>query len=249
MSEGSRIARNDLRLKLMRKRLSKPIQNVAEEREKMDPHNRLSNAIQPPMSSYMLPHGPDPNRSNPSRRILPKGIANDLHQVDSMGTFYSTHNMGGPRVRSPERIFKSSSGLLPPRSYNEMRPKTWRRETEVSRGGWSLSSEVPERSRPRGSTPVTMKTASYAGNLVTRVSPTTGIMQMLPHVVLLFVGLVYVAILFEAMLDQPTQASSYMSHNAFCFSLLYRERNLSLLVASSSHLIWGNMLLVFRQKK
>ncbi|KAJ9135258.1 hypothetical protein P3X46_032464 [Hevea brasiliensis] len=183
---GSQIAQNDLRLKLMHKRLSKKIHNVVEEERKIDPHKKLVKVIHPTtsssVSSYMLPHGPAHDGSKVSRQILPKEIADDMCKVDSLGKFYSYQPIGGLGVRSPDQILKSYSRLSPPGNFNEeIRKVTSLRTPDLSRGGRFLSDEILDASRWTGTPPVIMKASSQAGNLVTRAAPAIGITQTVSH--------------------------------------------------------------------
>ncbi|XP_025012804.1 uncharacterized protein LOC8280587 isoform X4 [Ricinus communis] len=121
--DGSQIAHNDLRLKLMHKRQSKKIHNVVEEQGKIKPRKKLVTETQPPISSvnsYMLPHGPEPNGSKFSRKILHREIAEGLRQVDSLGKFYPYHTMEVSRARSPHEIQKSYSRPSPTRKFDEI---------------------------------------------------------------------------------------------------------------------------------
>ncbi|XP_015573727.1 uncharacterized protein LOC8280587 isoform X1 [Ricinus communis] len=182
--DGSQIAHNDLRLKLMHKRQSKKIHNVVEEQGKIKPRKKLVTETQPPISSvnsYMLPHGPEPNGSKFSRKILHREIAEGLRQVDSLGKFYPYHTMEVSRARSPHEIQKSYSRPSPTRKFDEIQKVTPMRTADVSRAGQFLSDEVVDASRLRRAPHVIMKATSQAGNLVTRVAPTSGIMQAVSH--------------------------------------------------------------------
>ncbi|KDP45413.1 hypothetical protein JCGZ_09662 [Jatropha curcas] len=178
---GSRIAKNDLRLKLMRKRLSKKIQK---EKKETDPHKKLVKVIHPPMSSvssYMLPDGSEPSGSNFLRQIHHREIADDLHQVDSLGKYYSYHPMGGSRTRSSDRILNSYNRSSPPRNFDEMRKVMPVRIADDSRGRRVLSDEILDSSRLASSQPLLIKAASQTGNVGTRMAPTRGIMQTVSH--------------------------------------------------------------------
>ncbi|XP_065878299.1 uncharacterized protein [Euphorbia lathyris] len=148
---GSQIDKNDLRLKLMRKRLSKNIQKI-DERGTSSNKKPLKNS-QPRISyrNYMLPHGPEANV------------------------------LAGSRVRSPNQILKGYGRLSPPRNFDEIRKVPSLRTADVYRGRQFLSDEITDASRLAGSPHVIMKTSSQAGNPVTRVAPRSRIMQSVSH--------------------------------------------------------------------
>uniref|UniRef100_A0A2P2K642 Uncharacterized protein LOC8280587 isoform X1 n=1 Tax=Rhizophora mucronata TaxID=61149 RepID=A0A2P2K642_RHIMU len=177
MTKGSKIARNDLRLKLMHKRLSEQIQNAVEERDKVDQHKKLSKAIQPPVSSYMPVQRSVPNRSNSFRQVVPREIPNDMHRGNLMERIYFSQSMGGSRARSLDRTWKSSSGFSPPRIHGEMQQVPQMRAADISRSRHLSSNEVLHASRLTSSTFMAAKQTARAGNLVTQASPPSGIMQ------------------------------------------------------------------------
>ncbi|XP_065878298.1 uncharacterized protein [Euphorbia lathyris] len=178
---GSQIDKNDLRLKLMRKRLSKNIQKI-DERGTSSNKKPLKNS-QPRISyrNYMLPHGPEANASNFSRQIIRKETADELQKIDSLDKFYSYQVLAGSRVRSPNQILKGYGRLSPPRNFDEIRKVPSLRTADVYRGRQFLSDEITDASRLAGSPHVIMKTSSQAGNPVTRVAPRSRIMQSVSH--------------------------------------------------------------------
>ncbi|KAJ8774945.1 hypothetical protein K2173_019949 [Erythroxylum novogranatense] len=173
---GSRIAHNDLRLKLMRKRISKQA-IAAEEREKVYQQRKLSRSTQHSASSYVLSHKPQSSGRNIPGRFVTKEIAQDMHQMDSLGRFYSSQTLGESRARSPERILGNSSGYLPPRSSAELRQIAPVTSIHLSRGGRYVGNGVIDSSRPTSSVPIAMKATSQAGNPVTRTPPMNGALQ------------------------------------------------------------------------
>uniref|UniRef100_A0A2P2K682 Uncharacterized protein LOC8280587 isoform X1 n=1 Tax=Rhizophora mucronata TaxID=61149 RepID=A0A2P2K682_RHIMU len=169
---GSKMARNDLRLKLMRKRLSKHVQNAVEEHEMQGQHNKLSKSIQPAASSHMLAQSSKTNRSN-----IPREITNDMRHDNSLGMIYTSQSMGGSRARSPDRTWKSSSGFLPPRIYGEVHQVPVMRAADIPRSGHFFSNEVPNAPRPTSSASIVMKPTSQSASLVTRAPPPSGIVK------------------------------------------------------------------------
>ncbi|CBI34980.3 uncharacterized protein LOC100250700 isoform X2 [Vitis vinifera] len=112
---------NDLRFTLMRKKQSRQTRGDVEVHERMDLRENLSRTVRPAANNKMMQQRSEPNGSSLLRRTPRVGSADDLLQVDSLGRSYSSWSRDGFRSRSPERIFKSSRGLSPPRNIDKLR--------------------------------------------------------------------------------------------------------------------------------
>ncbi|WCJ20903.1 Sterile alpha motif (SAM) domain-containing protein [Euphorbia peplus] len=172
---GSKIDKNDLRLKLMRRRLSKNVQNI-DERGTKDLNKKPLR-----ITNSHLPQGPEANASNFSRKIMRQETADELQTIESSDKFYSYQVFSGPRARSPNQSLKGYGWVSPPRNFVE----TWKvppmRTADVYRGRQFFSDEIIDASRLPGSPHVIMKTTSQAGYPVTRVAPRSGIMHPESH--------------------------------------------------------------------
>lgn len=162
------IAQKDLRLKLLRKRHAK-------EQRKMEQHVKLSKAVQLPARANMLQREPQPEGSSLLRQHPSKEILGDIHPEESSRKYYSSPNMNGLRFRSPHRVWTTSRGLSPPRTFSDPRqvPSTW--TANVSRTGPFLSKEAVDSSRqttliPLKATAETVRPAVPIGGVMLKSS-------------------------------------------------------------------------------
>ncbi|KAB2598989.1 hypothetical protein D8674_041590 [Pyrus ussuriensis x Pyrus communis] len=161
--QDSRISRNDLRLKLLQKRLSKKqIDGVVEERKQMDPHAKLSKPVHPSLRYQVLQHTSETNASSPMRQAPPRESPAGLYQVNSRGNFYSSPTTDGFRGRSPPRE------LHPPSSF---------RPVDACRAGQFPRNGMVGSSQPTDSFIFTMKAAPQAARPIAQFAPATGGVQ------------------------------------------------------------------------
>lgn len=161
----SRISRNDLRLKLLRKRLFKQTGGAVEERKRMDPRVKLSKPVHPSVRYQMLQHESETNGSSVMMKIPPSESAADLYQVNSRRNFYSSQPRDGFRARSP------------PRNFDELRPASSFRAVDASRSGQFLRNGMVGGSQPTDSLLFTMKATPQAARPVAQFAPASGSMQ------------------------------------------------------------------------
>uniref|UniRef100_A0A2N9FCI0 Uncharacterized protein n=1 Tax=Fagus sylvatica TaxID=28930 RepID=A0A2N9FCI0_FAGSY len=145
----TRISPNDLRLKLMRKRL-KQIPRAVEVRRNMDRRQKLSKTIQPSVRRNMQQQRPESTGRNLLWQMVPT-----------------------ERSRSPDRNLNSYRGLSPQRDFDELPQVPSLRAADNSRGRWFLSNDGA--SRPTGSTPLRVKGPPETSKQVTQLAPISGI--------------------------------------------------------------------------
>ncbi|XP_024024309.1 uncharacterized protein LOC21387027 isoform X2 [Morus notabilis] len=145
------LSRNDLRLKLMRKRLPKQKEGGR------DLHAKISNPVRMPLSHHTPQYKSEANGSTIFRKIPARESADDLLLVDSLRNSYSSRTTNGLQGRSPDRSLRTSLGLSPPRNVEELWKVPTVRIADASRAGRFPSGGVVTASRPLGSIPVTMK--------------------------------------------------------------------------------------------
>ena len=177
---------SDLRFTLMRKKQSRQTRGNVQARGGMDLRENLSRTVQPAVNNKMLHQRSEPNGSSLLRRTARVGSADDLLQVDSLRRSTSSWNRDGFRSRSPERIFKSSRGLSPPRNIDKLRQVSSVRAIDASRTGQFLSSNVLDPPRSTGSTPLTMKATLETTKAATRLPLASGAMLKNSYMVLVF---------------------------------------------------------------
>ncbi|KAJ7942391.1 Sterile alpha motif (SAM) domain-containing protein [Quillaja saponaria] len=164
--DDRQISQNDLRLKLMRKRLGKQIHSGMEEHSRMDDK---------PSASRNLQQRPGMKETSLLRQVPSGQYAANLHQVDSPKKFYS-RAVNGLEARSPDDYLRTSRGLTPPRNFDRLQQGTSVRATDASTSK-PFPGNVVNTSRPTGYTPVMMKSAPGNANPVTQVVPMSSIVQ------------------------------------------------------------------------
>lgn len=178
MCEDYGLSQNDLRLKLMRKRLPKQIQGG------MDLHAKQPTSVQMPLNHHMPQYTSETNGNTILRKIPSRESADDLLLVDSLRNSYSSRNTNGLRGRSPDRTIRTSMRLSPPRNFEELWKVPPLRVANASRAGRLPSSGVVTASQTTGSMPMTMKAPPGTANLVSQYAPGSGSMQHISHMVL-----------------------------------------------------------------
>nr|XP_028952813.1 uncharacterized protein LOC103404369 isoform X1 [Malus domestica] len=188
--QDSRISRNDLRLKLLRKRLfKKQIGGVVEEHKQLDPRAKLSKPVHPSLKYQVLQHNSETNGSNPMRQVPPRESPADLNQVNSRRNFYSSPTTDGFRGRSPPRE------LHPPSSF---RPVDASRAGQFPRNGMVGSSDSfiftmkanPQAARPMAQFAPPSASVQRSSQMVDETLTVAGLLHSL--------GLGKYAIIFQA---------------------------------------------------
>ncbi|CAN0924434.1 hypothetical protein LINGRAHAP2_LOCUS34185 [Linum grandiflorum] len=153
---GSQIAPNDLRLKLMRKRQKRDRGNFGK-------HETVSRSGETPVSYQMLSSRPSSSRYSNFKPVRADEFRSGFSRADSYrGTKTNPSQiMGGPRARSPNRLFRATQELPPPRNSSQVQ-----RTEPIRNGDFS--------SRPsllRSSSPLTpVRPTPQTGNPVPRVA-------------------------------------------------------------------------------
>lgn len=107
------------------------IGNVGEQ-DHINPPVNIPRTVHSPMSSYTVQHTLEPLDS-PLRRIPPTKSAEDLLELNSMRKSYSPWTHDGLQHGSPDRIFRVSRGLSPPRPIDGQRELLTYRPIDVPR--------------------------------------------------------------------------------------------------------------------
>ncbi|CAA7407084.1 unnamed protein product [Spirodela intermedia] len=136
---NNHIGRNDLRFKLLRKKVPA--------RHDVDLRERLSRTGQIPYRFNPRKHQPEAKSFGSSGRIPPTRSADDLLHVDSVRRSYSPRRLDRFRHRSPDRLLGSSRGLSPQRNYDDIRQRSSIRSLDSQRSTSAMekrSIDVPK---------------------------------------------------------------------------------------------------------
>lgn len=178
----SGIAKNDLRLKLMRKRNSKQQdRSVVKERNVNERREKFSKHVLPPENLGKLPTWSGLNTSADMRQMPIHGRnADNLYQGESMRQSIPSHMMSRTRGRSPERVFGNTSVPSGPRSFDEMQqrvPAGPGPNSNAPRAGYFSSMASIDASRHSGLPSTAVRTISESTRPVPQVAPANGMMQ------------------------------------------------------------------------
>lgn len=157
--EGARVGKHDLRLKLMRKRLSRRVQHEVEERKKMELRQKMTRTIRSPEG---------PHRGN-LRHIPPTKRTNGLLMMDPLRS-HSSWALDGLRPESSDRGRRTS----PPRNIDELRIMSSARSMDASRTGRLVGGDVSDPSRSKHPTAITMRSTLDADKPVRELLPASG---------------------------------------------------------------------------
>lgn len=119
----------------------------AKDQRKRKQHLKLSKAVQLPAGAKKLQREPQPEGSSLLRQYPSKEILGDIHPEESLRKYYSSRNVNGLRCRSPDRVWTTSRGLSPPRTFSDPRPVPPIWTADVSRTRPFLSKEAVDSSR------------------------------------------------------------------------------------------------------
>ncbi|KAM5581545.1 protein bicaudal C [Rosa sericea] len=177
----SRISRNDLRLKLLRKRSFKQNEGVVAERKQMVPRPKLSKPAHSAVRYQMPQHKSETNESSFLRQFPPRETPADLYRVNPQRNFNSSQSREGFRARSPDNFVNTSYGPSPQRNFGELQAASSFRAAGAPRAGQFLRNGMIGSSQPTDSflfrTKSNPQTAKPAGQLV----PTNYSMQKVPY--------------------------------------------------------------------
>ncbi|KAF6143265.1 hypothetical protein GIB67_039048 [Kingdonia uniflora] len=144
--KGARVGRNDLRVKLMLKKMSRHQGAGGSGQHKIDLREKLSKDVQSPIHTNVRPQVSESKPTSVVRLIPPARSTDRIMQMNSLSS--SPHwSLDELRYRSPDRILSTSRALSPPRSMNEPRRIPSIRPVEVSRPTTYTTKEVVEASR------------------------------------------------------------------------------------------------------
>ncbi|KAF8005992.1 hypothetical protein BT93_K0313 [Corymbia citriodora subsp. variegata] len=111
----------DLRIKLMQRNKTRQASGNVREQNYINAPINICRTVHSPMSSYTVQHSLEPKLDSPLRRIPPTRSAEDLLELNSMRKSYSSWTHDGLQHGSPDRIFRVSRDLSPPRPINGQR--------------------------------------------------------------------------------------------------------------------------------
>ncbi|CAN1162729.1 hypothetical protein LINPERPRIM_LOCUS32293 [Linum perenne] len=179
-NNGSRIAPNDLRLKLMRKRQSKRAQDVVKQHRIIGKHQTLSRSSETPVSYRMLSTRPSSSRYSNFRPIRADEFHSGFSRADSSRRTNPSQIMGGPRTRSPDRLFRATRELSPPRTSGHIKRMPPIRNGDFSSSRSLLRSDGPSESKPLFTSSPLLKSERpipQTGSPVPRVAQTKETLQ------------------------------------------------------------------------
>ncbi|XXG71194.1 hypothetical protein AAC387_Pa07g0502 [Persea americana] len=168
---SARVARDDLRFKLMRKNLSRRALG-GEESNGVDLREKLSRTAKAPLRLDTRQRMPE------LRRIPPTRSADDLSRMGSLRKSYSSRTLDGLRHVSPERMLHSR-GISPPRHVSELRQGPPIKSMGASGSSPFMTEGAVGNSRPT-SFMAKGPVAFEAAKPVVRLPPPTGLMQKTP---------------------------------------------------------------------
>ncbi|MQL97501.1 hypothetical protein Taro_030192 [Colocasia esculenta] len=146
-SQNPRIGQNDLRFKLMRKNLPRPM-NMDSKMHDVDLRDRLSRTAQVPLRFEVRKHQMEAKTSGFPGRIPSTRSADDLLRMDSRRRSYSPGPSDRFRHRSPDRLLSHSRGLSPPRSYDDLRQHSSIRSVDPPRSSSYMTKTMVDAPRP-----------------------------------------------------------------------------------------------------
>ncbi|KAF7125057.1 hypothetical protein RHSIM_Rhsim12G0125300 [Rhododendron simsii] len=159
-----RLGKNDLRLKLMRKNLSRQVES--DKRNGVDLRETLSRVARPRPSAVggsIRQHAPEPTDSRhfvPERKNvsmlgqIPSMRSSEAFLgMDSLRNSYSPWTLDSLRRRSPDRVVRTSRNLSPPRNDEQIGKRPLIRTYDDARRFSYLSRDILEPRRPMGTSP------------------------------------------------------------------------------------------------
>ncbi|MCE0481669.1 hypothetical protein HAX54_039599 [Datura stramonium] len=159
----ARVGKNDLRLKLMHRRRQKEILLQIEERKK-EQRKRMTGSVQSAEQSH--------------RRLVtssqPLSGASELLQIETIRSSYASQTAGGVRPRSPNRLAKDSKEVSYSRNITAAQHVPLLRPAEASRMIRMVGNNLVDPSQLKGLTPVTMRSALAARNLLSGLPSANG---------------------------------------------------------------------------
>ncbi|CAK9161280.1 unnamed protein product [Ilex paraguariensis] len=157
----AQIGRNDLRLKLMRKRTSRRIQREIEERTRIELREKMSRPIQSTV-------GPERGLL---RNLPPTRGNDDFLPMDSLRRSYASQTSDGLTSKSSDRFQKANIEMSPPRNVNQVHRMSSGRPIDDTRTGQLMCSDLLQPSRPKDPAPVTMRATLDAGKPASKLPP------------------------------------------------------------------------------
>ncbi|XP_050382731.1 uncharacterized protein LOC126799548 [Argentina anserina] len=177
----SRISRNDLRLKLLRKRSFKKNAGGIAERKQMVPRPKLSKPAHSAVR-YQMPHREsERNESSFLREIPPRESAVDLYHVNSQRNLNPSQSREGFRARSPDCFQNMSYRPSPQRNYGEQQSASSFRAVDATRAGQFLRNGMVGSSQPTDSYIFRTKSNPHTAKPVGQPAPTNYGMQKVSY--------------------------------------------------------------------
>jgi hypothetical protein len=159
-SNDMRIGRDDLRYKLMQKNGFRGAHSD-DDQKRVDLREKLSKAARPPVPIVdSRQRMPEPKNTGFLGRIPSARSADDLPQMDSVRSSYSTWTLDQLRQRSPDRGIGASRGISPPRNMEELHRRPLNRTHDDVRSVPYMSKDVYDTSRPMSTAPFMAKPAA-----------------------------------------------------------------------------------------
>uniref|UniRef100_A0A7N0U4J0 SAM domain-containing protein n=1 Tax=Kalanchoe fedtschenkoi TaxID=63787 RepID=A0A7N0U4J0_KALFE len=176
------IGKNDLRMKLLRKKRSLQIQRDAEEFRKIDLREKLQRPARPSRTVRIMPPPQSrPIESSIPRRSSPPRSSDPSRFLEPSRRPYSPWGVDELRPRSPERMPRPTRGISPPRISSHMRGVPPLRSVDVSRSGQVRDGDVLLNYRPTPA-PLPLRTAAESSQPVRQLPSSSSVIRPSPYV-------------------------------------------------------------------
>ncbi|CAM8992147.1 unnamed protein product [Rhodiola kirilowii] len=177
------IGKNDLRLKLLRKKRSLQIQHDAEELRKIDLREKLHRPLSLSRTIRVMPRQLSrPTESSIPKHRSPPRSSDTSRFVESSRRPYSSWELDELRQRSPERISGPTRGLLPPRISSHMREDPSLRSADIFRSRQVRDGDVLLNYRPTGPASLPSRAAPESSQPVRQLPSSTSLVRPSPPV-------------------------------------------------------------------
>ncbi|XP_054823080.1 uncharacterized protein LOC129321372 [Prosopis cineraria] len=164
-----RISKDDLRLKLMRKSALRRTKGNVETKRLMDLREKLSTAVQHPVTSSNSKQQIPSREASMLGRIPSARCSDDLMRMETMRSSYSPCTLNHTRQRSPDGFPGASRGISPQSNVEDLQRRPLNRAYDSSRPVAYVTRDALETSRPPSTAPASL----MAHSTVTTVPSTT----------------------------------------------------------------------------
>ncbi|CAM8894142.1 unnamed protein product [Rhodiola kirilowii] len=177
------IGKNDLRLKLLRKKRSLQIQRDADNLRKIDLREKLQRHATPSRTVRLMPVQQSRLTDSSIRRHRsPPRISQTSRFLESSRRPYSSWGQDELRPRSPEQMSRPTRGFSPPRISSQMREVPSVRSINASRSVQVRDDDIQLKYRPTGPVSLPLRVAPESSQPVRQLPLSTSIIRPSPNV-------------------------------------------------------------------